>query len=460
MSLTSQESTKSYEREAEATRQRLSTSLDELATNLTPGTMLDEVLSYARAGGGDFLRGLGSAASANPIPTLLIGLGAAMFLTGRGRIDGKTDRAANGHGVSILRHAADLMRRRAPAGTPRPDWGSTRRMPAGPAGMATDAGGDPYAAAPASYRDVGTAHYGASGVRGAARSAADAVSSVAGSAVNQARSAAASTADAVGSAAAMASGAVGSAASTASDAVRSTASFAADQVRSGASAMGSAASGAAGAIRDTATAGIAAAGDLAASAGDMASGAAGAVVDTAGAVVDRAGALASAARDSAAEQGQRLVDQTTRLTHELTERTNRVIQEQPLAVAAAGLAIGAALAAALPRTRFEDSLLGETSDALKDTVAGAATEQFQRAKQATGRAVEEARKVAEKEGLSTSAAADAIREVSEKVKHVVTAAGTEVKKEAEKTAAPLASTPDKPAEATTMKNPGTWPDRI
>ena len=113
MTLADDRSPRAYEREAEETRRRLSTSLDELASNLTPGRMLDEVLSYARAGGGDFLRGLGNAASANPMPTLLIGIGAAMFLTGKGRVDTASgDAGGNGHGVGVLRHAADALRRR------------------------------------------------------------------------------------------------------------------------------------------------------------------------------------------------------------------------------------------------------------------------------------------------------------------------------------------------------------
>src|SRR3954447_724206 len=98
MSLADNRSTRAYEREADETRRRLSSSLDELASNLTPGRMLDEVLSYARAGGGDFLRGLGNAATANPMPTLLISIGAAMFLTGKGRVDAGAGNGT-GHGV-------------------------------------------------------------------------------------------------------------------------------------------------------------------------------------------------------------------------------------------------------------------------------------------------------------------------------------------------------------------------
>ena len=73
------------ESQAAASRARLSGTLDELASNLTPGRMLDEVMSYSRHGGADFLRGLRNAAAANPIPAVLIGAGCAMFLSGKGR---------------------------------------------------------------------------------------------------------------------------------------------------------------------------------------------------------------------------------------------------------------------------------------------------------------------------------------------------------------------------------------
>ena len=129
-------------------------------------------------------------------------------------------------------------------------------------------------------------------------------------------------------------------------------------------------------MRDTAAAGVAAAGDLAATAGDYVSSAAGTV-----------GEFATSARDTGSRVAR--LNQGADLAREVSNRTNRLIKEQPLAVAAAGLAIGAAIAAVLPRTRTEDQFLGETSDAIKDTVAGAATEQFQRAREATGRVVEE-----------------------------------------------------------------------
>lgn len=70
-----------YQREAEATRHRLADHLDELNERLTPGQVFDEVLSYARGGSGTFVRALANAARENPIPTLLIGAGCALFVS-------------------------------------------------------------------------------------------------------------------------------------------------------------------------------------------------------------------------------------------------------------------------------------------------------------------------------------------------------------------------------------------
>ena len=72
------------EREAEANRSRLSTTLDELRDKLTPGQVMDEVLVYAKDNGSSFVQSLGVAAKNHPIPTLLIGAGIAMFFTGIG----------------------------------------------------------------------------------------------------------------------------------------------------------------------------------------------------------------------------------------------------------------------------------------------------------------------------------------------------------------------------------------
>ena len=56
-----------------------------------------------------------------------------------------------------------------------------------------------------------------------------------------------------------------------------------------------------------------------------------------------------------------------------------LLREQPLALAAIGVAVGALLAAAAPRTRVEDEWLGEASDRLAERAKEAGREQLERA---------------------------------------------------------------------------------
>src|SRR5947208_3138128 len=60
---------------------RLAGNLRELSDRLTPGQVFDEMLAYAKGGGGTFLNALSHAARDNPIPSLLIGAGLLMFLS-------------------------------------------------------------------------------------------------------------------------------------------------------------------------------------------------------------------------------------------------------------------------------------------------------------------------------------------------------------------------------------------
>jgi hypothetical protein len=80
-------------------------------------------------------------------------------------------------------------------------------------------------------------------------------------------------------------------------------------------------------------------------------------------------------------------------------------QEQPLVLAGLGLALGAAIGAALPSTRTEDELMGETSDTLKERVTATAEEQLDKGKAVAGKAWDKAKQEAEKqtgEGAKTA----------------------------------------------------------
>jgi hypothetical protein len=348
---------RAYERAADDTRRHLSSSLDELAANLTPGRMVDEALSYARSGGGDFLAGLGKAASANPIPTLLIGVGAAMFLSGKGRIG----EANTGNGRQSFWNVA---RNRQPV-----EGGKTGSA------RSTGSGIGSGLAAAGSHLAHGVGDV-ASGVRDSVAAAGSAVAGAASNVADQASAAVGSVGEAAGHAASFVGETAGAVADTVSGAAGHAASF---------------------------------------------------VGETAGAVAGTVSGFAASARDAMLDEGKTLRDQSTRLIHELRDRGSDVIREQPLVVAAIGLAIGAAVAALLPRTATEDSLMGEASDAVKEAVGEVAGEQYDQAKSAAGKVVEEAKTTAVREGLSAGAAAGAIRTLSEKVVSVVGAAADSAK---------------------------------
>ncbi|MCQ4312118.1 DUF3618 domain-containing protein [Pseudomonas stutzeri] len=57
---------------------------------------------------------------------------------------------------------------------------------------------------------------------------------------------------------------------------------------------------------------------------------------------------------------------------------NHLLQEQPLALGAIGIALGALLAAAVPPTRREDEMLGEASDRMTDQLRHKAEEGYQK----------------------------------------------------------------------------------
>lgn len=74
------------EREAEATRSQLIDSLDELRDRITPGQLVDQVMDYAKdGGGGDFVRNLGRQVRDNPLPVCLVGAGLAWLALSGGR---------------------------------------------------------------------------------------------------------------------------------------------------------------------------------------------------------------------------------------------------------------------------------------------------------------------------------------------------------------------------------------
>jgi hypothetical protein len=298
--------------------------------------MLDEVLTYARGGGASFIKGLGNAASNNPLPTLLIGVGAAMFLSGKGRMD------------SVPTGFADLFRRshEDERGSAQP-YDSAKRPGHARSSMVDEAG-----------RAVGHAAKSAvSGVRDAASSAVEGVRDAASSAVSGV------------------SEAVSAVGSTISDATTRAGEGAADVVSG---------------VRHKAVA-----------AGES------------------VGAFAGSSLGAAGEEAIHLRDEARRVSLDMRDRAAKFAEEQPLIVAAAGLALGALIAAALPRTRAEDDLMGETSDTVKHAASEVASEQIDEVATGAGTVVEEIKGAISGQGITAKAAADAVRDMGERVKTAV-----------------------------------------
>jgi hypothetical protein len=128
------------------------------------------------------------------------------------------------------------------------------------------------------------------------------------------------------------------------------------------------------------------------------------VMETASSYVSSAASYAEDMARAATEQSGRLAQQA-RST--LQDSVGRAVQAQPLAVALAGLAAGAAVAAALPTTELETQTLGATGERLRDA-AGKAGEHL---KEAAVKAGQRLAGAADERGLNTEGLKEVARDV-------------------------------------------------
>jgi hypothetical protein len=105
---------------------------------------------------------------------------------------------------------------------------------------------------------------------------------------------------------------------------------------------------------------------------------------------------------------------------------SELFRAQPLALGAIGLAIGAGIAAALPKTDVEDAYLGEASRTLKTQAAEIAGQQVEKATALANDVVEAASAEARKQGLTPDGAKAATNDLTGRVGRVVDAAKNSV----------------------------------
>jgi hypothetical protein len=226
------------------------------------------------------------------------------------------------------------------------------------------------------------------------------------------------------------------------DRVSSAVAVGTDQVRGVADAAGAAVASNSQKIKDSAAAagaslseranslkdeGLRFAGSAAAAVQDIASDATAAARSTAGTVADTgmnaARTLGNKASD-ASDQARKTIFQT--------------IEQNPLLVAGVGLLLGGLIASALPRSEFEDDLVGDTSDMAKRRAQTVASQGFDAAKGAVGEIYNETARQAEAEGLTTDGIGQAAQDIGQRVRRVAEAAVTTAFEPSEQDHQPIA----------------------
>ena len=146
------------------------------------------------------------------------------------------------------------------------------------------------------------------------------------------------------------------------------------------------------------------AGDVAQTARDKAAQAAGATREAAQRVGEGVSQAGRRIADTAHRTGQRVSDSAARAGRQLgslgersrqqmeraRDSAGRLADEQPLVLAALGVAVGAVLGAMLPPTRHEDRLLGDTRDDLLGSARGTLREQAEQWREPAERVMEHA----------------------------------------------------------------------
>ncbi|RUW03450.1 MULTISPECIES: DUF3618 domain-containing protein [unclassified Mesorhizobium] len=170
--------------------------------------------------------------------------------------------------------------------------------------------------------------------------------------------------------------------------------------------------------------------DTYASVGDMASGAAGTVSgmasSAAGTMSDMASSAAGSVSGMASGAAETLTNSATATADMATRATRsaqQLMEDQPLAVAAVGLAIGAAIGAMLPHTQLEDERLGGYREQLRERAEDALEKGVDQVKQVAAEAYQaasdEAGRQASSEGTLADKVSDVVKSAADKADEAV-----------------------------------------
>ena len=134
--------------------------------------------------------------------------------------------------------------------------------------------------------------------------------------------------------------------------------------------------------------------------------------------------VASSVADTGADAARTIKAKASDASERAGKTIFQTIEQNSLLVAGVGLLVGGLIASALPRSEFEDDLVGDTSSAAKRQVQASASKAFDTAKTAVGEIYDETSRQAEAEGLTTEGIGRAAQDITQRVRRVAEAAVT------------------------------------
>jgi gas vesicle protein len=162
------------------------------------------------------------------------------------------------------------------------------------------------------------------------------------------------------------------------------------------------------------------------SAADLASNAKEKVSDLASQAGDKLGDLTDKVKEQASGLTDRVKEQASELGRGVQEGSRKarlgfwqLLEERPLVVGAATLALGLLAGLSIPSTDVEDELMGETRDQLLDTAKETGRDVLEKGKTVAGAAVDAVQRAAEENDLSVDKLADKVKAVANEAKEAV-----------------------------------------
>jgi hypothetical protein len=159
-------------------------------------------------------------------------------------------------------------------------------------------------------------------------------------------------------------------------------------------------------------------------------------------IADGATAAARSAASTVVDTGVDAARTIRRTASDASDQAGKTIfqtiEQNPLLVAGVGLLVGGLIASALPRSGFEDDLVGDASTAAKRRAQAAASHGFDAAKATVGEVYDETARQAEAEGLTPDGIGKAAQDISQRVRRVAEAAVTTAFEPSEQDHQPIA----------------------